>query len=227
MGPGIAVVSGHDWRRNDGEYINELLLESNGGPASPYADGWLNYGTPVIAGMMYRDSVEVDEQKYPILVHSLRILRDTGGAGKHRGAPGQEVIYGPRRDPITVIYPIDGNKNPPRGVRGGHPGNPALAEKIDRDGNRTALPLVSAETILPGEWIVGITSGGGGYGNPLERDPERVLHDVVEGWISTDTAHDIYGIVLRDQGDGEVTVDEVETANRRTPRATATTATDT
>ena len=213
-GPGIAVISGNDKRHADAEYVNELVLQSNGGPGSPFSDGWLNYGTPVIAGMMYRDSVEIDEMKYPILVKSLRILPDSAGAGKHRGAPGQELIYGPRFSPLTVIYTIDGHTTPPRGVRGGHDGSLARAERIDSDGTRVSLPFVSVEVVRPGEMIVGITNGGGGYGEPLERDPEQVLYDVKERWVTPDAARDVYGVVIETRG-AELFVDEAATARLR------------
>lgn len=213
MGPGIGVVSGTD--PEHGVYVNELVLQSNGGPASPDADGWLNFGTPVIAGMMYRDSVEVDEQKYPLLVRSLRVLPDTGGAGRHRGGPGQEVVYGPRSAPMTVIYSVDGDVNPPRGVRGGHAGSRASAERIDADGGRRRLPSVGVEVIEPGEWIVGTTCGGGGYGPPAERDPQRVAQDVREGWVSVDAARDLYRVALAEDG----SVDEAGTAALRAPGA--------
>nr|WP_246344861.1 hydantoinase B/oxoprolinase family protein [Conexibacter arvalis] len=207
MGPGISVVSGRDRRHGEENvYVNELVLQSNGGPASPRADGWLNFGTPVIAGMMYRDSVEIDEQKYPLLVRSLRVLPDTGGAGEHRGGPAQEVVYGPLEDPMTVIYTVDGKVNPPRGVRGGGDGSPASAERIGADGVRSELPAVSVEVIEPGDWIVGTTCGGGGYGDPFARDPERVARDVREGWVSERAAREQYGVVLERAG-RELTVD--------------------
>jgi N-methylhydantoinase B len=196
MGPGIAVVSGHDERRGGAVYVNELVLQSNGGPASPTADGWLNYGTPVIAGMMYRDSVEVDEQKYPIYVRSLEVLADSGGPGRFRGAPGQRLVYGPRDSPMTVIYTIDGQVQPPRGVRGGAPGASAGAERIEADGSRTPLPSVAVEVLHPGTWIVGLSCGGGGYGDPLDRDPERVADDVRGGFVTVAAASDVYGVIL-------------------------------
>ena len=81
MGAGAAVISGNDWRRN-GPFINQEWLITNGGPATPETDGWLNYGLPVAAGLMYRGSVEVDESKYPILVKHLRVIPGGGGAGE-------------------------------------------------------------------------------------------------------------------------------------------------
>jgi len=63
----------------------------------------VNYAIPVICGLMYRDSVEIDELKHPIHVDSMRILPTTGGAGRFRGAPQQEIVYGPTRNPMTVV----------------------------------------------------------------------------------------------------------------------------
>lgn len=195
MGPGIGVISGTSSETGE-PFVNELVLVSNGGPASPWADGWLNYGTPVIAGMMYRDSVELDEQKYPILVQSLEVLEDTAGAGERRGAPAQKVVYGPIRDPFTVVYNIDGAIHPPRGVNGGAAGARASAALVTSNGHILDLPAVSIEVIKPGEYVVGISNGGGGYGSPLRRDPELVREDVAEGIVSSNAAMEVYGVVL-------------------------------
>ena len=55
LGAGMAVLSGQDHRRANARYVNRMMLSTNGGPASPTADGWVNYAIPVIAGLMYRD----------------------------------------------------------------------------------------------------------------------------------------------------------------------------
>ena len=60
MAAGWAVVSGMDFRRNCSPYINQLFITNAGGPGSPMADGWVNYGLPGAAGLLYRDSVELD-----------------------------------------------------------------------------------------------------------------------------------------------------------------------
>ena len=77
LGAGMAVLSGKDHRRNDARYVNRMMLSTNGGPASPTADGWVNYAIPVIAGLMYRDSVEIDELKHPFRVESLGLVADS------------------------------------------------------------------------------------------------------------------------------------------------------
>ena len=95
-----------------------------------------------------------------------------------------------------------------QGVRGGHPGPPAATYKIDRDGNETKLPGVVECVLEPGEWIRGVDTGGGGYGDPLERDPARVCRDVSEYWETAERAREIYGVVLSQEGEfGEFAVD--------------------
>jgi N-methylhydantoinase B len=203
MGPGYGVISGGDFRRNGAPYVNQLFISANGGPGTPHNDGWINYGLPVVAGLMYRDSIEIDEQKYPIIYKTARLLTDSGGAGRFRGAPGARVEYGPRHDTMTVVYPLDGHHNPPRGVLGGHSGQACYAAKLDREGDEHELPSVSAEQINPGEYIVGVDTGGGGYGSPLDRDPEMVCTDVLEGLVSPEKARQIYGVVLKGRAEDE------------------------
>ena len=196
MGAGAAVISGKDWRFDDAPYINQEWVLTNGGPATPSTDGWLNYGLPVAAGLMYRGSVEVDESKYPMMFKSLRVVQGGGGPGRYRGAPGSEVIYGPRKDPMTVVVSCDGQHFAPQGVRGGHAGPAAETWHVKADGSEEKLPGVVECQLQPGEWIRGVDAGGGGYGSPLERDPERVLKDVLDHWETIERADSIYGVVF-------------------------------
>ena len=220
MGAGAGVISGIDWRRN-GPFINQEWLLTNGGPATPTTDGWLNYGLPVAAGLMYRGSVEVDESKYPILVKHLRVIPGGGGAGRYRGAPGSDLVYGPRQDPMTVVISCDGQVNPPQGVRGGQAGPAAATYKIHQDGSVEKLPGVVECRLEPGEWVRGTDCGGGGYGDPLERDPARVCRDVLERWETPARAQHIYGVALTGSADDDsLTVDAAATtALRQTLRA--------
>jgi N-methylhydantoinase B len=125
LGAGMAVISGRDHRRGDAPFVNRMMLSTNGGPSSPVADGWVNYAIPVIAGLMYRDSVEVDELKHPIRVRALQIVPDSSGAGRHRGAPAQQIEYTPTGNEVTAIISCDGQHAPPRGVVGGWQARPA------------------------------------------------------------------------------------------------------
>lgn len=216
MGAGWAVVSGTDFRRDGEVYINQLFVGGNGGPASPTADGWLTYGIPVAAGLIYRDSVELVEVKHPLQMRSVRIHPGTCAPGKFRGAPGAELIYGPKRDPMTVAIPCDGQAFPPKGVNGGHDSPGARTFKVNVDGSEERLPGVAQVDLEPGEWLRGIDNSGGGYGKPYEREPSRVLHDVAERWETVKRAASIYGVVLvEDDSNLGYSIDEPATARLR------------
>jgi N-methylhydantoinase A len=196
IGAPNGVVSGKDWRRDDEPYINQLFLGTNGGPASPCADGWVTYLLPCCSGLIYRDSVELDEIKHPLDIRYQRLIPDSGGSGKFRGAPGSEVMYGTKQRRMTVVVPSDGQHNPPQGVRGGRAGAAARTVKLHRDGRRETMPNVAIIDLLPGDHIIGYDNGGGGYGDPLERDAERVRDDVLERWVTPASALAVYGVVL-------------------------------
>ncbi len=216
IGTGMAVVSGEDARRDNEGFINQLFLSTNGGPASPSADGWVTFCLPCCGGLIYRDSIELDELKMPIQIETVRLVPDSGGAGRFRGAPGTEVIYGPKDGPITVVVPSDGQLNPPRGVWGGKDGAAARTYRLTKDGQQVQLPNVVVVELNPGERIRGLDNGGGGYGHPHERDPARVLHDVRERWVTLETAQDVYGVEFSGTlEEGNLAVNQENTARRR------------
>jgi N-methylhydantoinase B len=216
MGASASVISGTDFRRDAAPYQNQILFLNNGGPGGPWADGWTNFGVPVVAGQLMRDSVEVNELKYPVVFYENRLLADSAGAGRRRGAPAGRVTYGPRRDPMQVMYPTDGAVNPPRGVRGGSSGLHPHAFHRTRAGAEVLLPNNASVTVLPGESIVGIGCGGAGYGDPHTREPERVLRDVREGLVSTKAAVSVYAVAVCASSDGStLEVDEAVTRQLR------------
>ncbi len=122
---------------------------------------------------------------------------DSGGPGQWEGAPGSRVICGPRKDPGTWTYPNDGHFFPPKGVRGGLNGGASDVWKFTLGSEkRIDLPQFGSELIKENERIVSISSGGGGYGDPIQRDPEKVRWRAREGYISLARAQEIYGVVL-------------------------------
>jgi N-methylhydantoinase B len=196
-----AVISGSDPRRDNAPFINQLILSGvTGGPGGPDADGWLTLGGIGDAGQAFRDSVEIDEIAHPIRILEQRIVPDREGAGRFRGAPAALVEYGPVDTLLEVMFNSDGSINPPRGVRGGHDG--ARAEQLRRDRSRELAELKNYDRVVigPGETIVSICSAGGGYGPPLERDPELVSRDMLEGFVTRERAQAVYGVVLTDDG---------------------------
>jgi N-methylhydantoinase B len=209
----MAVISGTDPRHGSAPFVNQLILAVTGGAGAPHADGWLTILGIGAAGFLYRDSVEIDEMKYPIVVHEQRIVPDSEGAGRFRGSPGARVEFGPIDGcTLDVVYLSDGTYNASVGVRGGLPGGTASQQKVAADGSISdELGSYARVRLEPGETILGQTCGGGGYGPPHERDVRRVLHDVGEGWISRERAFDIYGVAVGDDG----RVDDEATAARR------------
>ena len=214
-GPGFGVISGDDARRGDASYINQVYFASSGGPAAPQEDGWLFYGIPVCAGLMYRDSVEVAEQKYPILIDEIRLLADSEGAGRFRGAPGSRVSFGPTERPMTVAYVIDGHYDPPRGVLGGGDAQPHDVVRRAAGGAYEDVPKVGAIELQPGETVVSVTNGGGGYGPPAERDAERVRRDVEAAYVTPERAEAVYRVAVVANDDGTYGIDVERTAHLR------------
>jgi N-methylhydantoinase B len=196
LGIAMAVVSGNDPRYGDAAFVNQLHLCTNGGPASPTADGWVTFGIPVVAGLLYRDSVEIDELKHPLEVKRLALLPGSGGAGRYRGAPSSILEFGIKSQSMTVIYPGDGQEEPPHGVRGGRDGALAGRWVIRADGAVTKLPNAARIVLGPGDYVRGVECSGGGYGPPLERDPERVRLDVLERYETEERAAEVYGVVF-------------------------------
>lgn len=216
MGAGTSVISGADARHDDHAYVNQLIIGNNGGPGTPYCDGWTTYGLPVVAGLMYRDSVEISELSYPIRYREIQLTQDTMGAGKHRGGPGARITYGPSHHPMTVVFAADGQVNPAQGVLGGAAGNIGEMHITDADGNQTPAPSVGAVELPLGSWLTGQELAGGGYGDPLERDPEQVLEDVLERYVSIDAAKAIYGVEFSGSPEDEsLAVDRSATNERR------------
>ena len=223
QGPHIGVVSGFNRRRNE-PYMLQLFSGTAGGPASPDTDGWLTYQSPPAAGLMYIDESEVIEQKYPFVIFEMRVRPDSEGAGRQRGAPGCISVFGPLYDPQEVHYALDGMVNVPQGVQGGGAARGPAARLIDRQDATHDLPDIVGEQLLQaGERIISLSSGGGGYGDPLTRAPDAVLRDVIEGYITLDRARDAYGVSI--EGDAtRVETLSVDAETTQAQRAGATTA---
>lgn len=216
MGAGISVISGKDARRDGHPYVNQLIISNNGGPGGPDCDGWITYGIPVVSGLMYRDSVEISELSYPIHYREIRLTQNTMGAGRRRGAPGTQITYGPSHSPMTVVFAADGQVNPARGVLGGGDGNLGELSVIDKNGQRTRAPSVGQIELQKGEWLSGIDLAGGGYGDPTLREPDRVLDDVMEKYITVEHAREAYGVKFHGSlTDGSLAIDHSETATLR------------
>ena len=214
-----AAISGTDFRTNR-PFVSQIQVIVNGGPAGPSADGWITYGIPCGGGMIYTESVELAEVKAPVLIRHQRLRPGSGGAGRRRGAPASDVAYGPRRDTLTVVTASDSQVHPAQGARGGADGLAAAHFKIGRDGFTTKLAGMARTELAAGETIRFVNAGGGGFGDPFAREPERVLADVRRGWETFERACEVYGVVLRGSvRDESLAIDRAATAARRATHA--------
>ena len=136
------------------------------------------------------------ESYYPMVIETYASIADTGGAGKHRGGNGVEKIYLMLEEGEISIHD-DRQISQPWGILGGKPG--ACSEKwlVKADGTKEPLESkIDNVKVANGDRIVFRTAGGGGWGDPLERDPTSVRNDVARRLLSADAAREHYGVVL-------------------------------
>jgi N-methylhydantoinase B len=194
----VADISGKDPRHGDSPFVNLMILGLTCGAGHARGDGWLVSGEVGDGGLMMRDSTEVDELLYPIVVWADRIVADSGGPGRFRGAPACYVEYGPAGTEIEAMWSTDGYVHAAIGARGGYPGAPARQFLRRADGSLTPLPGWGEQRLQPGETVLATSAAGAGYGPPWERQVERVVRDVAEGWVSVEQAREVYGVVVAD-----------------------------
>jgi N-methylhydantoinase B len=216
--PAWGVISGHDHRSGE-PFVNQIMLGAvTCGGASPLADGWTMLAGVGDAGMLWRDSVELDELRFPILIHAQRLLVDTEGAGRLRGAPAAIAEFGPSEGELEVVYASDGSVNAPRGVLGGLAGRCAGATRRALSGELEELSNCARVIVRAGETIISVCCSGAGYGDPLERDLELVAADVLERYITAERAEGVYGVVLDGQGRPDPALSRQLRARLRTVR---------
>jgi N-methylhydantoinase B len=138
--------------------------------------------------------VEVLETKAPLLIETYRYRKDSAGAGKHRGGVGVERTYR-FLEPSSAIVINYKTRTQPWSIGEGSAGvsnTVVLHPETDREQHVG----VSYNHFQTGERIANLTGGGGGWGNPLEREPDRVASDVELGFVSVEKAASDYGVVV-------------------------------
>lgn len=185
-----------------------MSFHSGGTGARPGADG-LN-ATPFPSGVR-NVPAEVMEVTTPVVIWRKELRQNSGGAGRYRGGLGQIIEVGSAEDAEFVLFATyDRLKNPPRGREGGTSG---AAGRVSLASGR-ALKGMGSQVIPRGDRLIVEMPGGGGYGDPLEREPDLVEQDVQQGYLDSTEAELRYGVVLGD----DQSIDDVATATTRSQR---------
>ena len=149
-------------------------------------------------GISKAPPVEIMEQAFPVLYHRYALREGSGGAGEHRGGFGLDYELELRRGAACASFVMDHGRFGPQGARGGADG--AVNEvTVFQDGKPYTPVHLSKEQDVPltaGDRVRVKTPGGGGYGNPLHRDPEAVLRDVLLERYTTAQAAELFGVAL-------------------------------
>ncbi len=155
--------------------------------------------------------IEELETELPVYVRRYELVRDSAGAGRQRGGLGvrRDIEFYGERASFSLL--TERATSRPWGLFGGRPGS-AARYLVNPETDPVDVGSKSTTKLAPGEVGSIQTPGGGGYGDPLERDPEAVLEDVRDGKVSVEAAADEYGVVVDEARDA---VDGAATADRR------------
>jgi N-methylhydantoinase B len=220
----MAISAGHRNLRHAGvnqygRYAVSALGHGalDGMGARSYQDGVNSWG-----GHLSCANVEWFEMNFPVLYLFRRHARNAAGAGKFRGGAGAETAHilhdAPEGKVKGITYGVSGSRNSGQGIFGGHSALPSIVlhveeteveqvikqkrpiEDISDLGGRASSLAYKEFEFKKNDVVYMRVASGGGYGDPLEREPQRVLADVIDGIVSEKAARDIYGVVLEPTG---------------------------
>ncbi|MBT7888440.1 MAG: hydantoinase B/oxoprolinase family protein, partial [Deltaproteobacteria bacterium] len=156
-------------------------------------------------------SIEYTESRVPVEISSYSFAQNSGGPGRHRGGYSCIKSYKMLTDEVNLNVRSDRRKHLPYGLNGGSSGTPSW-NIINPGPEQQLLPTcpMNATVLNTDDVFLHVQPGGGGYGNPLERDPEKIRDEVLNEFITLEYALDVYGVVIK-----EGIVDEKATAKRR------------
>ena len=181
-------------KRKDGKPWHSVIIRGGGMGAGAANDGNYIYIFPANGA---NTPVEIFESDTPLIVEKRELLTDSGGFGKMKGGLGKREIFKVPDDQYAPIPPVNLGIQagryvyPAEGLFDGKPGTRAKFLVNGVPGNSYGLTQLKR-----GDVVTIDAPGGGGYGNPLEREPEMVASDVIEGYVSLESARINYGVVI-------------------------------
>ncbi len=181
-------------KRHDGKPFHTMIIRGGGLGASQAKDG---HQCAIFPANGANTPVEILESDTPLMVLARELMCDTGGAGKKRGGLGRRMLIRVPDDalapepPVAIAVQAGRFRYPPKGIFGGKPGSRARYLKNDLPGDPSGLTLCN-----PGDTIDFQSAGGGGFGNPMDREVASVESDVAYGYVSIEKAREDYGVVI-------------------------------
>lgn len=190
---GVVTVGGR--RPESGQYFVAVFPYPGGYGATSRGDGLVN-GTPPVSMANFM-SLEASEHRYPLQFDEFAMREDSGGAGRHRGGCGTQYRFHVLSDCVVSALG-DRVDHVPFGIAGGRAAAPSIVRLCN--GGEESVPAMRSkfekQKMAPGDWIFVASPGGGGFGDPIERDLDAVERDVNLGYVSRETAETVYGVVM-------------------------------
>ena len=179
------AITGFD-PRSGRQFIWHFFLARGGGGASQGFDGWSNVGEINVAGGIRSPSIEVTEERFPFFVERHELRPDSGGLGAWRGGLGAvcDLVY-EGEGPALLNTAGDGIVVPPFGLFGAADGLPHHYTIVSNGTERVLGSKEVGVVVNPGDHIVCLSSGGGGYGQPEDRDQDAAVWDLKNGYVTT------------------------------------------
>ncbi len=203
-------------KRHDGKPFHSVRIRGGGMGASSSMDG---HYVAIFPANGANTPVEILESDTPLIVEKRELLADSGGPGKRKGGLGRRVVLRIPDDEYAPLPPVNLGmqsgrfRYPPQGLFGGKNGSRAQFLVNGKPGNPYGLTQLK-----PGDVVIMDAAGGGGYGEPLEREMELVERDVTEGYVSIERASEDYGVVIHPET-GKVDVVATQELRNRLKKA--------
>jgi N-methylhydantoinase B len=181
-------------KRHDGKPWHTMIIRGGGLGAGSRMDG---HHCAIFPANGANTPVEIFESDTPLIVDARELVADSGGPGKQRGGLGRRMVLRVPDDafaptpPVTIAVQAGRFRYPPQGMFGGKAGTKARFRKNDLDADPSGLTFAD-----PGDTIAFYSAGGGGFGDPLEREIEAVAQDVQFEYISIAGAEKEYGVIV-------------------------------
>jgi N-methylhydantoinase B len=192
----VITIFGRDSRNDDQMFITFEFYGKPGSAGGAYgSDGWGAYAAPHAS--LKIPPVELMEVLYPVLYLQGEWVTDTAAPGKWRGNGAFWMRRMSTTDAVNNHIYVQASRHPSQGFAGGRPGAGNWCI-LDHQGpsERMVRDLAFGYVQKPGEVLLAQGGGGGGWGDPLERDPAMVLRDVLDEWVSLEGARRDYGVVI-------------------------------